>query len=65
MVSRPVRDRKLLDLQNAESATAWIMSFVAKRREELKEDKINTDGTVQVLQLTNLFLSMCGQNAIF
>ena len=29
-----------------------------------KEDKVNNDGTVQDLQVTNLFLSMCGQDAI-
>ena len=64
MVSRTATDRQILDLQNAESATAWIMSFVAKCRAEKKEDKVNTDGTVQDLQVTNLFLSMCGQDAI-
>ena len=47
MVSRPTTDRKLLDLQNAESGCAWILSFVAKFRAEKKEDKINTNGTVQ------------------
>ena len=61
MVSRPATDRQILDLQNAESATAWIMSFVAKCRAEKKEDKVNNDGTVQDLQVTNLFLSMCGK----
>ena len=40
------------------------LSFVAKCRAEKKEDKVNTDGTVQDLQVTNLFLSMCGQDAI-
>ena len=64
MVSRPATDRQNLDLQNAESATAWIMSFVAKCRAENKEDKVNNDSTVQDLQVTNLFLSMCGQDAI-
>ena len=64
MVSRPATDIQILDLQNAESATAWIMSFVAKCRAEKKEDKVNNDGTVQDLQVTNLFLSMCGQDAI-
>ena len=64
MVSRPNTDRQILDIQNAESATAWIFSFVAKCRAEKKEDTINTDGTVQDLQITNLFLSMCGQDAI-
>ena len=39
-------------------------AFVAKCRTETKEDKVNTDGTVQDLQVTNLFLSMCGQDAI-
>ena len=29
-----------------------------------KEDKVNNDGTIQDLQVTNLFLSMCGQDAI-
>ena len=65
MVSRPAADRQILDLQNAESATVWIMSFVAKCRAEKKEDKVNNDGTVQYLQVTNLFLNMCGQYAIF
>ena len=63
-MSRPATDRQILALQNAESATAWIMPFVAKSRAEKKEDKINTNGTVQELQVTNLFLSMCGQDAI-
>ena len=63
IVSRPARDRQVLDLQNAESATAWIMSFVVKCRAEKKEDMINNDGTVPDLQVTNLFLSMCVQDA--
>ena len=41
------------------------MSFVAKGRVEKKEDKINTDGTLVDLQVTNLFLGICGQDAIF
>ena len=64
MVSRPATEIQILDLQIAESATAWIMSFVAKCRAEKKTDKVNNDGTVQDLQVTNLFLSMCGQDAI-
>ena len=64
MVSRHATDRQILDLQNAESATAWIMSFVAKCRAEKKKVKVNNDGTVQDLQVSNLFLSMCGQDAI-
>ena len=64
MVSRSATDRKILDLQNAESAASWIMSFVAKCRAEKKEDKINTDGTVPDLRVTNFYLSMCGQDAI-
>ena len=64
MLSRPTTDRQNLDLQNAESATAWILSFVAKCRAEKKEDKINTNDTVQELQVTNFFLSMWGQEAI-
>ena len=64
MVCRPTTDRQSLDLQNAESATAWILSFVAKCRAEKNDDKINTNGTVQDLQVTNLLLSMCGQDAI-
>ena len=39
------------------------MSFVAKCRAEKKEDNINTTGTILDLKLTNLFLSMCAQNA--
>ena len=64
MVSRPPNDRQTLDLQNAESCTAWIMSFVAKRRAEKKEDEVNNDGTILDLQVTNLFLSICGQDAL-
>ena len=64
MVSRQPNDRQTLDLQNAESYTAWIMSFVAKCRAEKKEDKVNNDGTVVDLQVTNLFLSICGQDAL-
>ena len=63
MVSRPPRDRQTLDLQNAESCTAWIMSFVAKCRAEKREDKVNS-GTIVDLQVTNLFLSICGQDAL-
>ena len=40
------------------------MSFVAKCRAEKKKDKVNSDGTVQDLQVTNLFPSMCEQDAI-
>ena len=36
MVSRPQADGQILDLQNAESATPWIMSFVAKCQAEKK-----------------------------
>ena len=64
MVSRPATDRQFLDLQNAESATVWFISFVAKCRAEKKENKVNNDGTVQDLQVTNFFFSMCGQDAI-
>ena len=64
MVSRPATDRQILDLQNSGSATAWIMSFVAECCAEKKEDKVNNDGTVQDLQVTNLFLSMIAQDAI-
>ena len=60
-VSRPPNDRKTLD---AESCTAWIMSFVAKCRAEKKEDKVNYDGTIVDLQVTNLFLSICGQDEL-
>ena len=49
MVPRPATDRQILDLQNAESATAWIMFFVAKCLAEKKKDKVNNDGTVQEL----------------
>ena len=62
-MSRSTTDRQILDLQNAESATAWILSSVAEGQAEKKENKINTDGTVEDLQVTNL-LSMCGQDAI-
>ena len=64
MVSRPPNDRQTLDLQNAESCRAWIMSFVAKCRAEKKEDKVKTDGTTVDLQIANLLLSICGQDAL-
>ena len=43
MVSRQPAYRKFLDLQNAKSATAWIMSFVSKCCLEKKKDKIDTN----------------------
>ena len=64
MVSRPPNDRQTLDLQNAEYCTARIMSFVAKCRTEKKGDKVNNDGTIVDLQVTNLFLNLCGQDAL-
>ena len=64
MVSRPPNDRQTLDLQNVESCTALIMSFVATCRAEKKEDKVITDGTIVDLQVTNLFLCICGQDAL-
>ena len=63
-VSRPPNDRQTLDLRNAESCTGWIMSFVANCRTEKKTDKVNNDGTIVDLQVTNLFLSICGQDAL-
>ena len=44
MVFRQPAYQKFLNLQNAKSATAWIMSFVAKCCVEKKKDKINTTG---------------------
>ena len=44
MVSRKPADRKFLDQQNAETATAWIMSFVAKCCVEKKRDNVNING---------------------
>ena len=64
MVFRPPNDQQTLDLQHTESCTAWIMYFVTKCRAEKKEDKVNTDGTVVDLQVTNLFLSICDQDAL-
>ena len=64
MVSRPPADRQLFELQNAESANAWIMSFVAKCRTEKKEDEINNNGTMLDRQVTSFFLRMCRQDAI-
>ena len=64
MESRPPNDRQTSDLQNAESCTAWIRSFVTKCRGEKKEDKANTDGTIVDLQVTNLFLIICVQDEL-
>ena len=64
MWSRLPADKQNLDLQNAELATEWIMSFVSKCRGEIKEDKVNTNGSILSLRVTNLFPSMCGHDAI-
>ena len=40
------------------------MSFVAKCRAEKKEDKVNTDGTIGDLQITNIVLRICGHDAL-
>ena len=64
MVSRLPTDRQILDLPNAESATAWIISSVAKCRAEKKEEKINTCGTILYLQVASHFPIMCRQDAI-
>ena len=63
MKSSPPADRQVLYLQNAGMVTAWIMSFVAKYRAK-KDDKMNTDGTIVGLQVTNLFLITCRQEKI-
>ena len=57
-VSRPPAERKILDLQDAESAIAWIMSFVAECCAEKKDDELNIDGALIDLQVTNLLHSM-------
>ena len=64
MVSRSIKDRQVLALQNAASVTVWIMSSVAICRAEQKEKEINTDGSVQDLQVISLFLSMCSEMQI-
>ena len=56
--------QEIWDLQNAESATSWIMSFLAKYCAETKENKINNDATIVDLQVTKLFVSMCEQNSV-
>ena len=63
LVSRPPTDRLILDLQNADFCTAWIVSFVAKCRTEKKEDELNNDSTIVDLQVTNLFHNKCGQDS--
>ena len=66
MVPRPPNDRQTLDLQNAEPCTAWIMFFLAKccAERKKKEDKVNTDDTIEDLQVTNLFLCICSPDAL-
>ena len=64
VVFRQPADRKNLDLQNAESATALIIPSVAKYRAKKKEDRIKTDGSIVDLQVTHFFLSMCGYFSI-
>ena len=63
MVFRPPTNQEIWDLQNAESATAWIKYFVAKCCAEKREDKINNDAIIVDLPVTNLFVFMCGQDA--
>ena len=48
---------------STECRISYCVDYVFCRAEK-KEDKVNNDGTVQDLQVTNLFLSMCGQDAI-
>ena len=43
---------------------AWTMFFVVKCSAENNEEKNNTDSTTQDQRVTNLFLNMCGQDAI-
>ena len=38
------------------------LSFVAKGRAEKKEDKLNNDGAISDLQVTNFFFNMCGKD---
>ena len=61
MVSRPAADRQFLDLQNAVSAAAWIISFVHQYRAEKKENNISTDGPIQDSQLTISFFVWAGK----
>ena len=63
MVSRPPTDRQTIDLENAGSCTAWNVSFMAKFCTDRKTEKFNSGYTIVYLQVTNLFLSMCGQDA--
>ena len=64
MVSRPTTDRQILD--STECRIRYCVDFVfeAKCRAEKKKEKINNDVTVQELQVTNIFLNMCGQGSI-
>ena len=39
------------------------MSLLGKCRAEMKEDKINTDGTIVYLNVTDLFPNLCGKEA--
>ena len=63
MVSRPT-EQQILNLQIAEYCTAWIVSFMAACRAEKKEININAYDTISDPQITNLFLSMCGKDAL-
>ena len=51
-------------MQIAASCTAWTVAFEAKCRADKKEDKFNSDGSIVDLQVKNLFLSMCRQDAL-
>ena len=64
MVFRPPTDQQVLDMQNVESFTLWIVSFVAKCCVEKEKNKPNTDDTISDLQITNIFLSMCKEGKL-
>ena len=62
MISKPgSADRQILDLQNAESASAWVMFFVTKCRAAKKGEKISAGVTLVDIQITNPFLVCAGK----
>ena len=62
IVFRPPTDRQILDINSAESSTAWVVFFLAKNRKDNLVDKHRNDVTILDLQLTNIFHSICGQD---
>ena len=53
-----------LDLNNKEEADCWLMAFEAKMKIKEAEDKDGNEKTHPDYQITNYFISLCGQDSL-